>query len=214
MSTKIGLISDPHADPGPVAEALQIFKREGVEQILCAGDIGGYGEQLDETISLLQQQQVQAIRGNHEEWALQREIFPGSQAAREYYESLPTFISQTIEGVRLYMVHAEPPDKNTHGLRLFDQHGEVIPEVLAEWRQRLEGAGYDVLILGHTHQVYEIRLTDTLVINPGSSAYNHSCAILSLPDLTVEWFALSGKSIEKTWNWGVNQVRGGQSRQT
>ncbi len=208
MSTKIGLISDPHADPGPVAEALAIFQREGVELILCAGDIGGYGEQLDETISLLQQHRVQAIRGNHEEWALQRDIFPGSEAARAYYESLPATISLTIEGVRLYMVHAEPPDKNTRGLRLFDQHAEVIPEVLAEWHDRLEGFDHEVLVIGHTHQVYDVTLGDTLVINPGSSAYNHSCAILSLPELTVEWFALSGEIIETTWNWGLNQIKG------
>ncbi len=51
--TLIGLISDVHASPEPVAEALQIFEKAGVEQVLCAGDIAGYMDQLGETIALL-----------------------------------------------------------------------------------------------------------------------------------------------------------------
>jgi predicted phosphodiesterase len=53
MSTRIGLLSDPHATPQPVAEALAVFRREQVDQVLCAGDIAGYGTQLAETIELL-----------------------------------------------------------------------------------------------------------------------------------------------------------------
>jgi putative phosphoesterase len=206
MSTRIGLISDPHANPEPVAEALDIFRREGVTEILCAGDIGGYGERLDETIALLQQHQVTAIRGNHEEWALLQESFPGSEATRDYFTSLPEHFSLTIEGTRLYMVHAEPPDKRVKGLRLFDKEGKVMPEVMAEWHERLEGFDHDVLILGHTHQVFDLMLGNVLVINPGSSSYNHSCAILTLPQKWVQWFALSGRPIEKVWSWGTHEV--------
>lgn len=202
MTTRIGIFSDPHANPEPVAEALEIFRREGVEIVLCAGDIGGYGDRLDETIALLQQHHVRTIRGNHEEWALQREPFPGSEASRAYFESLPTHLSLTVEGVRLYMVHAEPPDKMVKGLRLFDPQGKVKPEVMAEWHERLEGFDHDVLILGHTHQVYELQLGEVLVVNPGSSSYNHSCAILTLPQRSVSFHPLSGKKVEKTWNWG------------
>ena len=44
--TSIGLISDVHATPTPIEEALSIFKQAGVEQVFCAGDIAGYGDQL------------------------------------------------------------------------------------------------------------------------------------------------------------------------
>jgi putative phosphoesterase len=208
MTIKIGLISDPHATVQPVAEALSIFRREGVSQVLCAGDIGGYGDQLDETVALLQASNVLAVRGNHEQWALQQEVFPGSAASQACFASLPDFLALTIEGITLYMVHAEPPDRVMKGLRLFDPAGAVIPEVVAEWQQRLRDFNYDILILGHTHQVYAERLADTLVINPGSCCYNHSCAVLTLPQMELEWFALSGKPIDKLWNWGVNQLRG------
>ncbi|HEC11905.1 MAG TPA: metallophosphoesterase, partial [Acidiferrobacteraceae bacterium] len=42
MPTKIGIISDLHATPAPVAEALSIFDQQGVDEVLCAGDIAGY----------------------------------------------------------------------------------------------------------------------------------------------------------------------------
>jgi len=48
MSVKIGLISDMHATPGPLKEALSIFREEGVDRILCAGDVAGYGTELDQ----------------------------------------------------------------------------------------------------------------------------------------------------------------------
>jgi len=38
-------------------------------------------------------------------------------------------------------------------------------------------------------------------VNPGSSAFNHSCAILHLPQMTMQVFPLSGKAIEKNWIW-------------
>ncbi len=206
MTTKIGIVSDPHASPEPLAGALAIFRREGVSQILCAGDIGGYGEQLDETIALLREYDVLAVQGNHEQWALQQEVFPGSDDSRAYFDALPTHIALSVEGVRLYMVHAEPPDRVVKGLRLLDQSGEVIEAVHHEWQQRLSDFAHDVLILGHTHQVYAERLGTTLVLNPGSCCYNHSCAILSLPAMTVEWFALSGIAIQNVWNWGAHEV--------
>lgn len=206
MTTKIGIISDPHADPDPLAEAVEIFRRQGVATILCAGDIGGYGDRLEETVALLQQSGAMAVRGNHEAWALQRDDFPGSEASRNYFASLPDHLELIVEGVRLYMVHAEPPDSLVKGLRLFDQYGEVVPEVLAEWHERLEGSDYDVLILGHTHQAFDVRLGRTLVINPGSSSYNHSCVVLTVPQLEVTWHALGGREISRVWNWGSHQV--------
>jgi predicted phosphodiesterase len=76
MTTRIGLVSDPHASAAPLAEALAIFRREGVSQVLCAGDIGGYGEQLDETVALLQANGVLAVRGTMKSGRWRRRSFP------------------------------------------------------------------------------------------------------------------------------------------
>ncbi len=207
MSTRIGLVSDPHAAPGPLAEALAIFAREGCEAILCAGDIGGYNDGLEEVVALLQGAGALAVRGNHEQWALGRDPFPGSAASRDYFESLPRSLALAFEGVSLYMVHAEPPEGLLKGVRLLDQEGALMADARAEWTERLRGFGHRVLVVGHTHQAFAEQLADTLVINPGSSCYNHSCAILTVPELTVEWFGLSGRAVAPVWHWG-DQLRG------
>ena len=62
----IGLISDVHATPEPVAEALSIFEQRGVDHVFCAGDIAGYRERLEETIALLVEHRCRSVFGNHD----------------------------------------------------------------------------------------------------------------------------------------------------
>jgi len=200
---KLGLLSDPHAYPEPVAEALSIFKREQVDVIWCMGDVAGYGAELEQTISLLQKSGCQLIMGNHEIEYLQKNSEMAGSDIYSYLSSLPRVKLQNIEGKKVYMVHASPPDFLNGGIRLLDQSGNVIESEKQDWMTRLSDFEHEVLIVGHTHQAFAERLGSTLVINPGSSQFNHSCAILSLPDLNVQWFALSGQSIRKSWNWGM-----------
>ncbi len=165
----LGLISDVHATAAPVQEALAIFKRAGVDQVLCAGDIAGYHEEVEETVALLIDNDVQAVRGNHDLRYLDRcgEHEDGPVAA--YFRQLPAVLDIDVAGRRVYVVHAEPPDACDGG--------------------------------GQSHQVFTERLGNTLVVNPGSSVFNHSCAILRLPEMTVQMLPLSGGPIRKTWNW-------------
>ena len=205
MTTRIGLISDIHASPAPLSEALTIFKQQQVDMILCPGDIAGYGDALDETVDLLIKSQCKTILGNHEIWYLEK---PGHthSITLQYLKSLPRTLELTLENKSLYMVHASPPDSYTEGIRLLDQDGEISRELKQDWNNKLSSFDYDVLIVGHTHQVFAEKLSGTLVVNPGSTTYNHSCAILSLPEMRVDFYPLSNMQISNVWNWGTNQI--------
>jgi predicted phosphodiesterase len=200
--TAIGLLSDVHAAAAPVREALAIFAREGVGEVLCAGDIAGYHDGLAETVALLAGHGVRTVRGNHDlRWLEARET-ADDDATVAWLRRLPAVIDTVIAGRRVYMVHAEPPDVCVGGgIRLLDADGAVRAERAALWTDRLAGTGYDVLVVGHTHQVFAERLGGTLVVNPGSSAFNHACAILRLPELAVEVYPLSGRQVLPYWNW-------------
>lgn len=202
--TKLGIIGDPHAKSAPVREALSIFQREGVGMIWCVGDIAGYGDELDATVDLLRAHDCVAIRGNHEQWALEKHAAALSPSTRKYIEGLRDHLEAVVEGVALYMVHASPPRSLTAGIRLLDIDGRVLPEQRDYWAQYLRDFPYQVLLVGHTHQVFSERLGNTLVINPGSCQFNNCCGILSLPELECEWIALSGREVIRAWNWGVN----------
>lgn len=202
----IGLISDVHATPEPLAEALSVFSSKGVRQVFCAGDIAGYREHLKKTVALLKVNNCHTILGNHDLLYLDHHEDESDNEAVKYFKQLPTSIEKVIEGKRLYMVHAEPPDKCHGGIKLLSKEGEILGDRLNLWIERLRTFYCDVLVVGHTHQVFAQMIGRTLVINPGSSCFNHCCAVLKLPDMTVEMIALSGKNIEKTWNWGDHVI--------
>ncbi len=204
----IGLLSDVHATPEPVTEALSIFAKAGVEQVLCAGDIAGYREQLEQTITLLDEANCQSIIGNHDLLYLDHHQDAPDNKIITYLKQLPLFYQTVIEDNSLYMVHAQPPDACNGGIKLLNKEAEIQADKVEQWSKKLHAFNYDVLIVGHTHQVFAEFMGGTLVINPGSSAFNNSCAILRLPELTVEMFALCGKPIEKTWNWGEHVIYG------
>jgi len=202
--TTIGLISDVHAAPDPVAEALALFSEHHVSQVFCLGDIAGYNESLAETIALLKKHSVRTIYGNHDLKYLQQHDTEPELVA--FLRQLPPFINTEIHGKQLYFVHAEPPNICHGGIKLLNKEGDIQKNMLAEWENKIAPYNYDVLIVGHTHQVFVQRMGKTLVINPGSTVFNHCCAILHLPELSVEQFSLSGKSIVKTWNWSDHVI--------
>lgn len=202
MSLRIGLIGDPHGRLAPVAEALELFARHGVTRCFCLGDVAGYGNEVQACWDRLQAAACETILGNHELWYVERHRQDEDPLARDFSQ-LPRVRSLELGGSKLYLVHASPPDSLLDGIRLLDENGEMIPERQADWAVRLQDFMADVLIVGHTHQVFASRLGRPLVINPGSSWFNHSCAILDLPSLQCTFHGLEGKAPLKSWNWGM-----------
>ncbi|MEZ5541773.1 MAG: metallophosphoesterase family protein [Pseudomonadota bacterium] len=200
--TAIGLLSDVHASAAPVREALAIFARAGVQQVFCAGDIAGYHAELAETVALLSAHGVRAVRGNHDLRYLAAHDGPGADPVTTYLQGLPAVIDTVVAGRHVRMVHAQPPDDCTGGgIRLLATDGSVRPERAAHWERLLADCACDVLVVGHTHQVFAVQLGGTLVVNPGSSAFNHACAILRLPHCAVELIPLSGRPVVPYWSW-------------
>lgn len=206
VTTRIGLISDVHATVAPLREALSIFMQQGVDGVLCAGDIAGYGNELDKTVDLLMESGCRAILGNHDVWHLEDAVDVTDNRVDTFFSQLPPVLELNLEGVKLYMVHASPPRSYMDGIKLLDEHGNVMPDRKQEWTERLTDFDSDILVVGHTHQVFDQRLGDTLVINPGSTKFNHTCAVLNLPAMECRVFPLSNQTPLRVWNWGVNQI--------
>lgn len=203
MSTRIGLISDVHATPAPLKDALEIFARQGIETILCAGDIAGYGPDLEQAVALLAESGCRSILGNHDLWWLADFEVEEVGSVEAYLRRLPLDDEFVVEGKKISMVHGSPPASVMEGIKLFDENGEMIVELREEWSDKLQGFSADVLVVGHTHQVFAEQLGDVLVVNPGSTRFNHTCAILHLPELVVEFLPLGDKEPEMVWNWGM-----------
>ncbi len=202
MATRLGLISDVHASPAPLEEALSIFRREQVDQIICAGDIAGYFEELEATVDLLEEYACESIIGNHDQAYIAEHTDQKETRSYRFLNTLPETLAYEIEGKLVYVVHAHPPASQHGGIKLLDVEGGLIPDQRTYWQQRLAAASWDVLIVGHTHQVFAERLGDVFVVNPGSTQFNHSCMILTLPEMTIQTYALEGRQVLDSWNWG------------
>ena len=203
MTTRIGLISDVHSSPDLLAEALRIFAAEQVDEIICAGDIAGYYDTLLPTVLLLQQSGCKTIIGNHDQSWLAKNQGADNPEIRTYLERLPETLELEIEGKRLFVVHANPPSEQHGGIKLRNRDGDLVEQRMQDWSERLAEYDYDVLIVGHTHQVYAEHLGKMLVINPGSVPFNYCCMILSLPNLEVKTFALGDHEIVECWNFSM-----------
>lgn len=205
MTARIGLISDVHSSPDALAEALRIFAKAHVDDIICAGDIAGYHEDLLATVRLLKNADCKAIAGNHDQYWLEKNAAQGDPEITDYLQSLPLTLDLEVEGKRLFVVHANPPCEQHGGIKLRNRDGEITEERKAHWRETLADFEHDALIVGHTHQVYAEQLDKALVINPGSVPFNHSCMILELPSLEVEIFALGEREVILCWNYSLWQ---------
>ncbi|MCK4707143.1 MAG: metallophosphoesterase family protein, partial [Gammaproteobacteria bacterium] len=201
MTTRIGLISDVHASPVPLQQALEIFAQQNVSDIICAGDIAGYFDSLEQTIDLLERYNCKTIIGNHDQSFVESCKENEDSSQLQFLQALPETLTFEIENKSIYVVDASPPSSQHGGIKLLDQNGDLIEQQKKLWEENLQGFNHDVLIVGHTHQVYAEQLGKVLVVNPGSCQFNHSCMILTLPDLTVQTYALENRAIDKSWNF-------------
>ncbi len=63
---KFAIISDVHANPTALERVLADAEQCGAEQVICAGDVVGYGPYPSETIRVLREREIPTIMGNHD----------------------------------------------------------------------------------------------------------------------------------------------------
>ena len=63
---KYAIISDVHANPTALERVLADAEQCGVEQVVCAGDVVGYGPYPSETIRILRSRAIPTVMGNHD----------------------------------------------------------------------------------------------------------------------------------------------------
>ncbi len=168
---KLGLISDIHGDLVALELAWSHLTLMGADRIVCAGDLVGYGPHPDPVVEFLKARGVDAVRGNHDRWAVERaEGLPGvpstfggrvpSAGSVDSLSRLPAY--RLIEdGPRVGVVaHGSPGDDME-----FVTRSTHPPYLLDRW---LAEMGASLLVIGHTHKPMLYRSEHGLVINPGS----------------------------------------------
>jgi putative phosphoesterase len=166
---RLGLIADVHADPRALDGALRGLEAQRVDQILCAGDLVGYGGQPDAAVATVRERAIPCVRGNHDRWALERRQVIGPRGWRpavlrddtwEFLEALPARLRLDWGG-RVLEVHHGSPGSDTEYVSPY----KPLP---ASVERFWDEGGARVLILGHTHIPMIDRGPRGTIINPGS----------------------------------------------
>lgn len=171
----IGMFADLHSNL-PALEAMIDKVGSKIDLWLSAGDSVGLFPQINETLSLLQNLNVQMVYGDHEKLLLSGETmawsYTGNQALQhqrklitkenfDFLSSLPERLDFNIDGLNIRLIHdvtgviRTGQDKfilNSHQLN--DLH-----------------PGVDYLLAGHTHMAAMLYTQTLIYLNPGSSGF-------------------------------------------
>ncbi|QDV34482.1 metallophosphoesterase family protein [Tautonia plasticadhaerens] len=203
---KLGLIGDIHGDLRALDSALRHLETLRVDQILCTGDLIGYGYQSDAVVDRVRELAIPCARGNHDRWALERRQVIGARgwkpatladATWEYLDGMPAALSWTSGGVVLEVHHGSPASDTE-----FITPYRPLPDSIVQFWDRTDAS---VLVLGHTHLPMIDRLDGQgTIINPGSLMgipgvqTSYSFAVLEVPSLAVRVYEVrTGREIRR-----------------
>lgn len=154
---RMGLLSDVHANWPALQAVLRRLDELGVDRVVVAGDIVGYGGQPNECVNALAEAGAECVAGNHELYLLDR--LPDTRFQARARESLEVNRRLVTADVREFLA-ALPLRLRIGGVLV--THGSldsaeeyVRGEARAlEQLERLsaESPGADTLVLGHTHR--------------------------------------------------------------
>lgn len=178
---KLGLIADIHGNLQALEAVLEALGREGVDLVLCAGDLVAYGANPNAVIGRLRDEGIPSVTGNYDDAAawgrptasekrsspltepLKQAALAWTQGVlrddhRRYLKGLPWQLDYRLDGQKLSLLHA--------GLSALDAW--VTPDTPDALGLLAETIQADVVVLGHTHQAFTCRHGGTLFINPGA----------------------------------------------
>lgn len=169
---RIIFISDLHSNLPALDVVLGKVKGE---EVICLGDIVGYGSSPNEVVERLRERKVLAIKGNHDSAVVDGDtsMFNARAAMvvewtraqlkkenRGYLASLPLQVTAEFEGVRSYFTHGSPDDNLWEYV-----HPATHSDLFGHYLTRL---AIDLIGLGHTHIPFVWTGREGTVFNPGS----------------------------------------------
>jgi predicted phosphodiesterase len=182
---RIGLIADVHGNLPALETALAELDRAGVDRLLCAGDLVGYGPFPNECVARLREARATCVAGNHDLMAIGRleQGRPGG-LVRETMDWTRGVLDADARGdlEALRGSVAEEGLVMAHG-SLGDPTVYVYADAAAEQLAQVPAGA--LLLLGHTHEPLSfgerrrlllerragevaIEAGERLLVNPGS----------------------------------------------
>ena len=199
MHTRIGIVGDVHAEHRHLQTALQFFADEGVDTVICTGDlVDGEGD-IEACVELLKAHQVHTVRGNHDRWVLEDKArhIPNahqrqdlSDTVIEYLSELPQKINVDTGQGSLMLCHGvgnNDLQKVWPGTaRMPAERSKHLDDIIADGE-------YNLMVNGHVHYRTLIHFHTLTLLNAGTLRGDHhpGFSLLDLTENTVQGFELA-----------------------
>ena len=180
--TTLAILSDLHGNSAATEAVLDDIDTQAPDEVICLGDLVGYGARPNETIDLIRARNIPTIMGNYDDGvgferddcgcaykdAGERER--GQQSLmwtrsvvtddrKAHLQSLVPELRRNIHDVRLRLVHGSPRRMNEY---LFaDRDADSLARIA-------RSAESEVLVFGHTHVPWTRTIEGVRFINTGS----------------------------------------------
>lgn len=179
---RIAILSDMHGNSAATEAVLTAIDAEQPDEVICLGDLVGYGAHPNDVIDLVRDRDIPTIMGNYDDGvgfdrddcgcaykdADERERGQESlmwtrgvvdDERKSYLRSLAPELRRDVNGRRSRFVHGSPRRMNEY---LFEDRDEASLGRIAK------GADADVLVFGHTHIPWSREINGVLFVNTGS----------------------------------------------
>ena len=171
---RTAIISDIHGNLVSLEAVLGDASRQGVDRIVCLGDVAATGPQPRESVGRIAELGCPVVMGNTDQWLLEPGPAPGDEEDAERIHEIDLWCSEQLGPAEQAAVRSYQPVVELDGIccyhgspRSFDE--ELLPATTAaDLGAALAGHSAGVYAGGHTHQVMLRHHHTALVINPGS----------------------------------------------
>lgn len=172
---RIGLIADIHGNGIALDAVLAALARDGVDDLICLGDVAALGPQPRDVLTRLRAIGCPVVMGNTDAWLLD---LPPIEGAGENAALAEWCAAQLTDDDRAY-IRAFPPVlehllENGKNLRCFHGSPRSFDDIIIattpddDMRRMLDGYDAAIMAGGHTHIAMLRRYRDALIVNPGS----------------------------------------------
>ena len=175
---KYALLSDIHGNDIALAAVLKKIKNQNIDKLLIAGDFVGYFYKPSEVLKLLKGFDILAVKGNHE-------IMYEKACVNNNY--LQKVTNKYGFGIKYAIKEIKKQDKSwlkklnktklfkDKDLKIMICHGSpwshnkyIYPDVKKIELRKFLKYSADIFILGHTHYSLVKKISNKIIINPGS----------------------------------------------
>ncbi len=173
---KLAIIADIHSNLEALNAVLDQVQMLGIKNIVCAGDIVGYGANPNECCNLIKKLNIPCTMGNHDinavnlqnlDWyngfaraALKWTNKQLTTENKDFLAKLPKMNSIKIEDKTLLIVHGSLDDPLYDYVKPDSSDARLLDFIIR--------SKSNILIMGHTHLPMSRKIEHGTIINPGA----------------------------------------------